>query len=153
LYEDISWLDDEDAFGEYYDVYVEGARVEDCTRSRWDIGAPHRPKVLLLRKTSTTAASVTAKASIDTTLQVQEEKEGTIEQTHASGAMSAPPQPDVTNVKKGPVPHRNSGGRNWQSDAAKAQVTFTAAAAASTASANPNVGNQLVAEGLPIVGA
>jgi len=68
LYDDISWSDDEVAFGEYYDVYVEGARVEDCTRSWRDIGAPHRPNVLLLRKTSTTAASVTAKASIDTTL-------------------------------------------------------------------------------------
>jgi len=151
LYEDISWLDNEVAFGEYSDVYVEGARVEDYTRSWRDIGAPHRPKVLLLRKTSTTAASVTAKASIDTTLQVHDDKEGANEHTHASGAMSAPPQSDVANVNKGPVPHENSSGRSSQPDAAKFKVNFTAATAASTASVNSNGGDQLVPKGLPIV--
>jgi len=132
---------------------VEGTRVEDCTRSWRDIGAPHRPNVLLIRKGSTTAASVTVKASIDTALQVLDEKEGDNEQNHASGAMSAPPQPDVVNVNKGPVPHRNSVGRNSQPNAAKVTINFTAATTASPASVNPNVGDQLVAEGLPIVGA
>jgi len=107
----------------------------------------------LIRKGSTTAASVTVKASIDTALQVLDEKEGDNEQNHASGAMSAPPQPDVVNVNKGPVPHRNSVGRNSQPNAAKVTINFTAATTASPASVNPNVGDQLVAEGLPIVGA
>ena len=132
---------------------MEGTRVEDCTRFWREIDAPHRPKVLLIRKSSTTVASVTAKASIDTTLQVQDEKKGANEHTHASGAMSAPPQPDVANVNRGPVPHKNSGGRNSQPDAAKAKVNFTTTTATSAALVNPNVGDQLVAEGLPIVGA
>jgi len=121
LYEGVeSWLDDEDAFGEYYEVYVEGNRVEDCTRSWLEIGAPHRPKVQLIHKSSTTAASMTAKASIDTTLQVQDEKKGANEHAHAHGAMSVPSQPDVANMKKGPaVPHKKSGGRNSQPNAAK----------------------------------
>jgi len=78
-------------------------------------------------------------------------KEGANEHTHASGAMSAPPQLDVANVNKGPVPHENSGGRSSQPDATKFKVNFTAATAASTASVNPNGGDQLVPKGLPIV--
>jgi len=108
---------------EYYEVYVKGNHVEDCTRSWREIGAPHKPNVLLIRKSSTTAASVTAKASIDTTLQVQDEKKGANEHTHAHGTMSAPSQPDVTNqsVNKGiAVPHKKSGGRNSQPNEAKA---------------------------------
>jgi len=124
LYEGVeSWLDDEDAMSEYYEVYVKGNHVEDCTRSWRKIGAPHKPNVLLIRKSSTTAASVTAKASIDTTLQVQDEKKGANEHTHAHGTMSAPSQPDVTNqsVNKGiAVPHKKSGGRNSQPNEAKA---------------------------------
>jgi len=151
LYDDISWSDDEVWFGDNYDVYVEGARVEDYTRSWRDIGAPHRPKVLSLRKTSTTAASVTAKVGIDTTLQVHDDKEEDNEHTHASGAMSAPPQSDVANVNKGPVPHENSVGNSSQPDAAKCKVNFTTATAASTALVNSNGGDQLVPKGLPIV--
>jgi len=150
LWEDV---DNEDVLGNYYNVYVEGTRVEDCTRSWWDIGAPHRPHVLLIQKGSTTAASVTARASIDTALQVLDEKERASEHNHASGAMSALSQPDDANVNKGPVPHRNSVGHNLQSKAAKVTINFTAATTAPPASVNPNVGDQLVAEGLPIIDA